>query len=113
MTKGEKIRALRDRAGLSQTELAEKIGASKQTMYKYENDLITNIPSDVVELIADATYATPSYIVGWKEPKTNVKAQSAQESNILYWFRKLNNDGQERAITALQELSEIKRYREA
>nr|WP_242843822.1 MULTISPECIES: helix-turn-helix transcriptional regulator [Clostridia] len=35
-----------------QTELAEKIGVSKQTLYKYENNIVTNIPSYKIELIA-------------------------------------------------------------
>lgn len=112
MTKGEKIKLLRERAGMSQVELAERINVSKQTLYKYENDLITNIPSDKIEAIAEEVHATPSFIVGWKEAKTGVKAQSASESNLLYWFRKLNEDGQQRAVCAIEELTEINRYRE-
>ena len=112
MTKGEKIKNLRESAGINQVELAEIVGVSKQTMYKYENDLITNIPSDVIEAIAEATHATPSFIVGWKEPGSSVKTQSAEESSLLYWFRKLNEKGKERAIIAIEELTEIDRYTE-
>lgn len=67
MTKGERIKFLRDKIGLSQVSLADKINVSKQTLYKYENDIITNIPSDKVELIAEATGSTPAYIMGWED----------------------------------------------
>jgi len=68
MTKGKRIREQRESANISQTDLAKKCGISKQTLYKYENDIITNIPSDVIEKIADATFCTPAYIMGWEKP---------------------------------------------
>lgn len=67
MTKGSRIKALRESAGLSQVALAQMIGVSKQTLYKYENDIITNIPSDKIEEIAKAVGVDPSYIMGWEE----------------------------------------------
>ena len=67
MTKGERIKHLREKMGLSQVSLADKINVSKQTLYKYENDIITNIPSDKVELIAEVTGSSPAYIMGWED----------------------------------------------
>ena len=64
-TVGERIKSLRERNNLSQTELADKIGVSKQTLYKYENNIITNIPSDKVEAIATLCGVSPAYIMGW------------------------------------------------
>ena len=48
MTKGERIKKLRKSMGFSQVEFADRIGVSKQTLYKYENDIVTNIPSDKI-----------------------------------------------------------------
>lgn len=67
VTKGERIKQLRDQLGISQTELAEHIGTSKQNLYKYENDIITNIPSDKVEALAKELKVSPAYIMGWDE----------------------------------------------
>lgn len=67
MTKGEKIKDLRKRLGMSQVELAKKIGVSKQTLYKYENDIITNVPSDKIELLSNALQTTPAYLMGWND----------------------------------------------
>lgn len=67
MTKGERIKNLRERRGINQTALADKIDVSKQTLYKYENDIITNIPSDKIEALAEVLGTTPAYIMGWDD----------------------------------------------
>lgn len=67
MTIGEKIKLLREEAKLSQGELAEKANTTKQNIYKYEKGIITNIPSDRIELIANALSTTPAYLMGWND----------------------------------------------
>ena len=69
MTKGQRIRSRRDELKISQTDLAEKIQVSKQTLYKYENDIVTNIPSDKIEALAQALDVTPAYLMGWTDHK--------------------------------------------
>lgn len=66
MTKGERIRTRREQIGLSQTALADMIGESKQTVYKYESGIISNIPSDKVESIAEVLNVPPAWIMGWE-----------------------------------------------
>ena len=51
MTVGERIKELRTKLGMSQVDFADKLNVSKQTLYKYENNIITNIPSDKVETL--------------------------------------------------------------
>lgn len=65
MTIGERIKEIREKAGISQVDFAYKINVSKQTLYKYENNLITNVPSDKIEAIAKIGRVSPSYIMGW------------------------------------------------
>lgn len=67
MTIGERIKSLRERKKLTQTELAEIVGTSKQNIYKYENNIITNIPSDKIEIIAGCFNVSPSYLMGWEQ----------------------------------------------
>ena len=64
-TVGQRIREYRQKAGKSQVELAKAIGVSKQTLYKYENDIITNIPSDKIELAAKVLDVSPAALMGW------------------------------------------------
>ena len=65
MTKGDRIRIAREAKGLTQEELGEILGTSKQTIYKYEQNVVTNIPSDKIELMATALGVEPAYIMGW------------------------------------------------
>lgn len=67
MTKGEKIKAARESKGMTQEELGAACGSSKQSIYKYERGIITNIPSDKLEAIAAALDLDPAYIMGWDE----------------------------------------------
>jgi transcriptional regulator with XRE-family HTH domain len=62
---GKRIKKLREEKGISQTDLAIRIGESKQTVYKYETGKITNIPSDKIEAIAIELGCSPAYLMGW------------------------------------------------
>ena len=74
MTIGERIKSLRESKRITQTELAEKLGTTKQNIYKYENGIITNIPSDKIELMAKCFEVSPGYIMGWEdEDKEQIK----------------------------------------
>ena len=72
MKKGDRIRQRREQLGLSQTALADLIGESKQTLYKYKNGIISNIPSNKIEALADALHVTPGWIMGWEAQGTDI-----------------------------------------
>ena len=67
MTKGERIKNLRILKGMSQEELAKRLETTKQTISKYEKNIVTNIPSDRIEAMAKVLESTPEYILGWIE----------------------------------------------
>ena len=67
MTVGERIKKKREELDMTQVDLARKIGCTKQTLYKYESGIITNIPSDKIEKIANVLGTTPAYLMGWDE----------------------------------------------
>ena len=67
MTVGERIRQTREEKRISQTELAEAIQTTKQNIYKYENNIISNIPSDKIEAIAKYLSVSPAYLMGWND----------------------------------------------
>ena len=70
MTVGERLKQLREKSGMSQVDFAAKLNVSKQNLYKYENDIITNIPSDKIEDAAKLLHVSPAYIMGWTQCKT-------------------------------------------
>lgn len=63
--KGDRIKNLRINNKMTLEEVGEKIGVSKQTLYKYENNIITNIPSDKIEGLAKIFNISPAVIMGW------------------------------------------------
>lgn len=67
MTVGDRIRKKREELRMSQTELAEKLRISKQNLYKYEKNIVTNIPSDKIEEIARVLNVSESYLMGWDD----------------------------------------------
>lgn len=71
---GDKIKFLRQELGLTQAELGDKLGVTKQAVYKYEKDSVGNIPLDKIALMAKIFNVSPSYLTGWKEPQTPRKA---------------------------------------
>ena len=67
MKKGERIRSRREALGITQTELADALSTTKQSIYKYENGIISNIPSDKIEAMAEVLHTTPAYLMGWED----------------------------------------------
>ena len=63
--KGDRIKQLREAKKLSQAELAKLLNTKRQTVSKYENGIVTNIPSDRIEEMARILDTTPEYILGW------------------------------------------------
>ena len=69
MSIGKRIKDIRESKNISQTDLANAVNISKQTLWKYENDVIINIPSDVIEAIAKHLCVSPITLMGWDSVK--------------------------------------------
>lgn len=79
MTVGERLKQLREQLGMSQVDFATKINVSKQTLYKYENNIITNIPSDKIESAARICNVSPAYIMGWGNDLSPITSDTSPE----------------------------------
>lgn len=90
MTVGERIKEIRNKIGMSQVDFADKINVSKQTLYKYENNIITNIPSDKIEAAAQLGNVAPSYLMGWDEDNAGVKLVNESDEDLLIIQRERN-----------------------
>ena len=66
MTIGQRIKKLRETLDLTQEAVAKQVGCATQTIFKYENEIVTNIPLDKIEKIATALQTTPAYLMGWE-----------------------------------------------
>ena len=65
MFNGAWMRQRRKELGLSLTQLAELVGLSKSTVYKYETGEIQKIGFDRVETFARALHTSPAFLLGW------------------------------------------------
>ena len=62
-----RLKDLRRKAGMTLEELAEKLETSKQTIHRYENGVIANIPHEKVKRLAVVLGVSPSELMGWEE----------------------------------------------
>lgn len=69
MSIGKKIRELREARNMSLEDVARMCGTTRQAIYKYENEIVTNIPYDRIILLAKALNTTPSQLFDWEEDK--------------------------------------------
>lgn len=113
MTVGDRIRKQRELAGMSQTDLAEKAKISKQTLYKYENNIVTNIPSDKVEEIAKILNISPAYLMGWidnlndfsdNSKKSDFVVDILSNASLMEHVRKLQNLNKEHQQTIFDNI---------
>lgn len=102
MNIGQRIKNMRLKNNLTQDELALRINTTKQTIHKYENGIITNIPSSKIEAIANVLNTTPDYLMGWTE-ETSHKSSDYEE--ILALLEAMPEQKRENAIEYLKFLS--------
>ena len=72
---GQRIKQLRKRKGLNQTELAQMLKKSLRTVQKYETGEI-EVSIAVVNQIADLLDSTPTYILGYESSTTQISTLS-------------------------------------
>ena len=73
-TIGNRIRKRREELGLSQDELAKRLGyKSRSSINKIELDR-RNLTQSKIKAVADALGTTPSYIMGWEDSNPQLEA---------------------------------------
>ena len=67
MSVGERLKRRRKELGMSAEAVAEKLGVSPSTVYRYESGEINKMGIDKLQPIAEAINTTPAYLMGWSE----------------------------------------------
>lgn len=84
----DKIKRLRLEKGLSQDELAEKVGYThRSSIGKVESGLV-DLPQSKIQAFAEALGTTTSYLMGWETTKED-RALKIQHINLKYFFQYL------------------------
>ena len=117
MTVGQRIKARRKDIGISADILADQIGVSRSTVFRYENGDIEKLPLTSLEPIAKALHTSVQYLMGWTEDPGQVPLifnpldLSSSEADLLVTFRNLNNEGQSLVIANARMLESMPEYR--
>lgn len=72
----ERIKARRLALGLNADDVAEAIGVSRATVYRYESKDIEKLPLDILAPLAKVLKTTPSYLMGWDDDDTASPSQN-------------------------------------
>lgn len=67
MTTGERMKQRRKELGFSAEKVAERLGVSPATIYRYEKGDIEKVPGDSLGELAKILQTTPAYLMGWEE----------------------------------------------
>ena len=68
MAIADRIKHLRKQAGLTQTELGERLGVKKNAVSKWECGRVEDIPSSKIKAMAELFGVKPSYFIDESEP---------------------------------------------
>lgn len=104
MDKGTRLRQLREAKNVSQVEASQFLGLTKQTLYKYEKNIVTNIPSDVVERMAKYYNTTPAYIMGWGSAEYPTDTTYKEAKEIYDKYKTLSPEKQALVRSLLESL---------
>lgn len=104
MSIGSRIKTAREQRDMTLEEVAKCCNTTKQTIFKYENEIVTNIPYDKVVLLSKALNVTPSYLFGWDEPSTpqNEQPLNEAEKSLLELFRQVPQESQQMVLQMIR-----------
>jgi len=120
-TMADRIKFLREQAGLTQEELGEKIGVQKSAIRKYEKGEVKNMKRSSIRILSDLFNVSPTYLMGWDDEKEialevklieQIQVQYGKQAiELLSMFTKLNDAGTEKALETISDLLCIEKYR--
>lgn len=102
----ENIRKRRLELHLTLEEVSKQLNVSKPTLQRYESGVISNIPADKIEKLADLLETTPAYLMGWNtdQNETNKISLTNDELDLLKKYNSLDDMGKHtvRSILTLE-----------
>ena len=120
MSFASRLRQAREQAGLTQLELAEKLGVTKSAIGNYENG-VSSPKWDVLVQIFDVLHVEPNFLYqdSFSPPVSDsvhlTPAQSSlltsAQTSLLAIFDQLNDEGQDKVITYAEDLNRTGYYK--
>ena len=98
----KRLKELREQRGLSQAKLAEQVGTTQQTIYKYEHGT-TEPEHKMLKRLSDFFNVTTDYLI---EHDTNELKLDAQEQHYVDTLRALTPSDKDLIIKTADSLSQ-------
>lgn len=100
----ERIKSRREELGLSQEELAHRIGYKDRSSIAKIESGVNDITQSKIKAIADALDTTPSYLMGWEESPSGSDEKNADPKagggesleDIIPGYDSLSNENKDR-----------------
>ncbi len=106
MTTGERIKAARIAAGMTQTELAEKVGLKFSAIHKYETGIVVNLKRETIAALSSALHVKPTWLMCMDDEAEENEELSAQQQEIKEIFDRLSPAGRAQAVAVLRALAQ-------
>ena len=110
MNVGEKIKLRRKELRISADDLADAVGVSRSTIFRYEKGDIEKVGPEVLKKIADKLRISPAELMGWSDETsleekiyTTSDLRKMAENAKTFDGKPLNEDD----IEAIQNIIEI------
>ncbi|MCO4473050.1 XRE family transcriptional regulator [Streptococcus pasteurianus] len=95
MNVGERIKQRRKSMKMSADQLAERVGVSRSTIFRYEKGDIEKVGPDVLKGIAKALNTTPSFLMGWDD----IQESKSKDLEIISIYNELKTPRQKKVLT--------------
>ena len=98
----ETLRQLRKQNKMTLEDVAGYLQVGRATILKYENGIITNIPSDKIEQLARLFNVSPAFLMGWSD---DTPADQPDIRIVSGMMEKMSKEQQEQVVLAVREFS--------
>ena len=113
MTIYEKIKYRRKELGLTADQVADALGVSRATVYRYECSDIEKLPVNILEPLSKVLRCSPSYLMGWNDTApTATHSLTPDKEELLANYDKLNDEGKREARKHVKLLGNSPEYTE-
>jgi len=116
MTIYDRIKNRRKELGLTADYVANALGVSRATVYRYESSEIEKVPVTALEPLSKVLLCSPAYLMGWIDDATPAPASSPSLSSdridLLEKYDVLNDEGKAEAVRYIGMLGSVPTYTE-
>ena len=99
----ENLKSRRLELNLTLEDVSKKLSVSKPTLQRYESGVISNVPSDKIEKLAEILEITPAILMGWEEKKPGTKPElTGAQKSLLDKYDSLDYLGKHTVDTVLE-----------